>query len=205
MPMADLPPAEPDADGKTQVTIAADGTRSDAGAARRGVVLFHVSVDWYFCLHWLPLARAVQAAGYDVALMTSTTDPGLVTRIESAGIRLHAIPLSRQGMRPHQEWRSLIAILRVIRKERPLLLHAIAQKPVLYGGLAARLGQAPALVATLAGMGYVFTAETRRARWLRALVVFGYRRLLALRRFGSSCRIRRTRHSCAAAPACPRC
>jgi len=171
--------ATPGADGGTQGPIPAARPAPDSAVAHRGVVLFHVSVDWYFCLHWLPLARAVQAAGYDVALMTSTTSPDLVDRIESAGIRLHAIPLSRQGMHPLREGRSLLAIRRVLRMERPALLHAIAQKPVLYGGLAARLALTPALVATLAGMGYVFTAETRRARWLRALVVFGYRRLLA--------------------------
>ena len=177
--MGDSTTAARGVDGSKQGTIVAACRTPDAAADHRGVVLFHVSVDWYFCLHWLPLVRAVQAAGYDVALMTSTTDHDLVTRIESAGIRLHAIPLSRQGMRPLEEWRSLRSILGVIRKERPVLLHAIAQKPVLYGGLAARLGQAPVLVATLAGMGYVFTADTRLARWLRAVVVFGYRRLLA--------------------------
>lgn len=147
-------------------------------APGRGVVLFHVSVDWYFCLHWLPLAQAVQAAGYEVALMTSVTAPALAQRIEAAGLRLHAIPLSRQGIRPREEWRSLRAILRVLRAERPVLLHAIAQKPVLYGALATRLGRAPALVATLAGLGYVFTARTRRARLLRTGLVLGYRALL---------------------------
>jgi glycosyltransferase involved in cell wall biosynthesis len=153
------------------------GLKPDADP-RRGVVLFHVSVDWYFCLHWLPLAQAVQAAGYDVALMTSITDPELIRRIETAGLRLHAIPLSRQGMRPWEEWRSLRAILRVLRTERPMLLHAIAQKPVLYGALATRVGRAPALVATLAGMGYVFTAESPRARLLRSGLVLAYRALL---------------------------
>ncbi len=150
----------------------------DAAAVHRGPVIFYVSVDWYFCLHWLPLAQAVQAAGHDVVLMTSTTDPELVARIEAAGLRLHAIPLSRQGMRPREEWRSLQAVLRVLRTERPVLLHAIAQKPVLYGALATRLGRAPALVATLAGMGYVFTARTRRARWLKAGLTLAYRVLL---------------------------
>ena len=147
-------------------------------APQAGVVLFHVTVDWYFCLHWLPLAQAIRGAGYDVALMTSSTDPVLVRRIEAAGLRVHSIPLSRQGMRPGEEWRSLRAILRVLRTERPVLLHAIAQKPVLYGALAMRLGQAPALVATLGGLGYVFTARTSRARLLRTGLVLGYRALL---------------------------
>lgn len=155
------------------------GNSAQNTATRRRVVLFHVSVDWYFCLHWLPLARAVRAEGYDVALMTSSTDPELVQRIESAGLRLHLIPLSRQGMSPLQEWRSLRAILRVLRAERPVLVHAIAQKPILYCALAARLAQGPAMVATLAGMGYIFTSDRLRARWLRAVVVLAYRRLLA--------------------------
>jgi glycosyltransferase involved in cell wall biosynthesis len=58
------------------------------------------------------------------------------------------------------------------------LLHNIAQKPVLYGTLAARLAGVPAVVNGVAGMGYLFTSETRRARLLRGLIGIAYRALL---------------------------
>ena len=145
--------------------------------ARRKVV-FLVAVDWYFCLHWLPLAEAVRAAGYDVALMTEVTDTALDDRIRAAGLRLLPIELSRNRLNPVAELTALRQILRLLRSEQPDLLHAIAQKPVLYGALAARLVSLRATVGTLAGLGYLFTSRSPKARLLRPLVVLGYRLLL---------------------------
>jgi glycosyltransferase involved in cell wall biosynthesis len=141
-------------------------------------ILFFVAVDWYFCLHWLPLAKAVRDAGFDVCIMTEVTDPELGQRIRRAGLRLIPIRLSRKGLNPLAELRSLYGIWRVLRNERPNLLHAIAQKPVVYGALAARLAGIQAVVGTLAGMGFLFTSEGLKARALRPAVVFAYRRLL---------------------------
>jgi len=58
------------------------------------------------------------------------------------------------------------------------LLHNIAQKPVLYGSLAARLAGVPAVVNAVAGMGYLFTSNDLRARLVRSLVGGAYRTLL---------------------------
>jgi glycosyltransferase involved in cell wall biosynthesis len=141
-----------------------------------------VAVDWYFCLHWLPLAQAVRAAGYDVAVMTEITDAALAERIRAAGVRLLPIELSRRRLNPVAEIVSLRRIFRLLSTERPDLLHAIAQKPVIYGALAARLSGVGAIVGTLAGLGYVFTASGVRARSLRPLVELAYRMLLKGRR-----------------------
>ncbi len=158
------------------------GVASMTQAAGRQVlgrkVLFFVAVDWYFCLHWLPLAQWVRRAGYDTAVMTEVTDPAQAERIRAAGLRVLPIELSRKGLNPFAELATLWRILRLLRAERPSLLHAIAQKPVLYGALGARLAGIRAVVGTLAGLGYLFTSRGLRARLLRPLVLLGYRFLL---------------------------
>ena len=138
--------------------------------------MFFVAVDWYFCLHWLPLAKAVQAAGYTVSVMTEVTDQE--HRIRAEGLRVIPIRLSRKGLNPLTEVRSLLEILRIIRAERPDLLHCIAQKPVLYGALTARIAGVRALVGTLAGMGFLFTSTGYKARALRPFALLAYRLLL---------------------------
>jgi glycosyltransferase involved in cell wall biosynthesis len=148
-------------------------------APARPRICFLVAVDWYFCLHWLPLARAVHEAGYDVAVITEVTDAAQAHRIEAADLRLLPLELSRRGLNPVEEWRSLRGLLRLIRGEQPNLVHGIAQKPVLYGALAARLAAVPAFIGTLAGMGYLFTSTGLKARLLRPAVLTAYRRLLA--------------------------
>jgi glycosyltransferase involved in cell wall biosynthesis len=141
-------------------------------------VLFLVAVDWYFCLHWLPLAQAVRAAGYDVAVMTEITDDSLVGRIRGVGLKLLPIELSRRRLNPVAEIASFRRILQLLDAERPVLLHGIAQKPVLYAALAGKFAGVGATVGTLAGLGYVFTSRSVRARLLRPLVVLAYRMLL---------------------------
>lgn len=153
---------------------------ADAGAPKPHVILF-VAVDWYFCLHWLPLACALRDAGYAVTVLTEVTDEAMRARIHAAGLGLVPLRLSRRGINLLAELRTLRSVVRALRAQRPDVLHAIAQKPVLYGAIAARFARTHALVATFAGMGYLFTSRSLSARLLRPLVVFAYRQLLVRR------------------------
>ncbi|MCG6941964.1 MAG: glycosyltransferase family 4 protein [Thiohalocapsa sp.] len=162
------------------VTPSASGGGSAGPGERRSAqrVALCVAVDWYFCLHWLPLAEALREEGFDVAVITEVTDAGCAARIRTAGLRLLPMRLSRKGLNPLVELRSVATLWRLLRRERPDLFHAIAQKPVLYGTLAARLAGVRAIVGTLAGMGFVFTSAALKARVLRPLVTAAYRLLL---------------------------
>lgn len=146
-------------------------------APPRGRILFFLTVDWYFCHHYFDLACAIRDAGYEVTVMTSVTTHA--ERIRAAGLSLVPIAISRRGTHPWHELVTLLRLTRLLRRLRPDLLHNIAQKPVLYGTLAARLSGIPAVVDALAGMGYLFTADRRRAPLVRGLVAVAYRLLLA--------------------------
>lgn len=150
-----------------------------AGGNRR--VAFFVTVDWYFCHHYLALACAVRDAGFAVTVITAVDAHGEVIR--AAGLDLIPLEVSRKGMNPLREILSILRVTRVLKRLRPALLHNIAQKPVLYGTLAARLAGVPAVVNGVAGMGYLFTSGKPRAqllpRLLARLVGGAYRALLA--------------------------
>ncbi len=139
-------------------------------------LLYFVTEDWYFCLHWLPLAIAVRDAGFDVTVLTRVSEHG--ERIRGAGLGLIPIPLSRGGTNPFLELGLLRRLIAVLRREQPELIHNIAQKPVLYGTLAARLAGVPAVVNTLAGLGFMFSSQGAKARLLRIAAVHAYRHLL---------------------------
>jgi len=144
--------------------------------SHRKKVLLFVAVDWYFCMHWLPLAKAVQNAGFEVVVMTEITDQE--ERIRNAGLRVIPIRLSRKGVNPLAEIRSFYRILRVFRSEHPDLAHNIAQKPVVYGTLAAKIAGVESIVDTLPGLGFLFTSQGIKARLLRPLLRVVYRFLL---------------------------
>jgi len=140
-------------------------------------VAFFVTVDWYFCHHYLALAQAVRAAGFAVTVITGVEAHG--ERIRAAGLDLIPLEVSRKGMHPWHELRSIARVTRILKDLKPVLLHNIAQKPVLYGTLAARLAGVPTVVNGVAGMGYLFSSDGPRARLLRGLVGGAYRALLA--------------------------
>lgn len=164
------------ADGEV-AGVAADPA-SGAPHGRRLLVL--VTEDWYFCLHWMHIAVAARAAGHHVTVATRVSAHG--DRIREAGLDLVPIDLGRSGTNPLRDLVTMVRLTRLYRRLRPDVVQHIAVKPVLYGSVAARLAGVPAVVNTVAGLGYVFSSSELLARLLRPLVAFGYRLALAPRR-----------------------
>lgn len=139
--------------------------------------MFVVNNAEFFLSHRLPLGRAAKEAGMEVHV--ATPDSPAAERIVSEGLRFHPIPLSRSGMHPLRELRTLIALIVLFHALRPDIVHTVTLKPVLYGAVAARLAKVPALVSAISGMGYVFIRRGFRANTFRWFIRWIYR--LALR------------------------
>ena len=148
-----------------------------SGSISKPKLLYLVTEDWYFCLHWLPVARAARDAGFDVVVATRVRQHG--KQIEREGFRLIPIRLRRGSVNLFREMVSVIELIRIYQRERPDLVHHLTLKPVLYGSLAADVAGVPAVVNTLTGMGYVFTSDQWKARLLRPIVRFGFKMLLS--------------------------
>lgn len=140
-------------------------------AARR--LLFVVNNPAFFMSHRLPVAQAAQRAGYDVHV--ATMDGPAVADIVALGMTHHVIPMTRSGKRPLQELGTLLALLRLFRRLRPRVVHLVTIKPVLYGGIAARLARVPGMVAAISGLGFVFLSNTLKMRLVRSVVARLYR------------------------------
>jgi glycosyltransferase involved in cell wall biosynthesis len=126
-----------------------------------------------FYSYRIELARAARDAGFEVHI---ACPPGRSAQIlESEGFHYYPVPMTRSGMKPWKELWTVLILFRLYRKIQPDLVHHLRLKPVTYGGLAAYAARVPAVVGLLTGLGYVFTAETRKARILRKLVSFGCR------------------------------
>ena len=120
-------------------------------------LLFLVTEDWYFCSHRLPVARAARDAGFAVVVATRVREHGEAIRREGFSLW----PLAwRRGDGLFGAIRAIAEIARLYRAERPDIVHHVALKPVLLGGLAMRLafpfGARPALVAAVMGLGSRF-------------------------------------------------
>jgi glycosyltransferase involved in cell wall biosynthesis len=139
-------------------------------------LLFVVNDAGFFLSHRLPVAIAAREAGWEVHVAAPAD--AAAGRIVAAGFTHHAIPLTRSGMHPYRELRLLVSIARLFRRLRPSLVHLVSIKPVLYGGLAARMTGVPAAVSAVSGLGHMFLGNELRIRLLRAVAIRAYRAAL---------------------------
>ncbi len=100
--------------------------------------------------------------------------------VAALGCRVVTYPLDRRGLNPFAEARSLTALVRLYRTLRPTIAHHFTIKPNLYGTLAARLAGVPVVVATVTGLGYIWTDSGLMSRLLRATLGRVYRWVLRL-------------------------
>ena len=135
-------------------------------------LLFIINVDWFFISHRLPIAVEAVKQGYEVHIATAVTDS--VAVLEECGMTVHPINLhrSRTGLVVVVEFFELLFL---IRKIVPDILHLITIKPVLLGGIAARLARVQAVVSAVSGLGFVFVKRGRVARLHRYLISLLYR------------------------------
>lgn len=141
-----------------------------------GKLLFFCTEDWFVCSHWLPHVTAARAAGYDVHVLTRVRRHG--ERLQALGLTVIPLELSRRSRNPLAELRILKEIVRIYRRERPDLVQHIAMKPVVYGTLAALFGRPRGIVNYMAGLGWLFTAPSLQARFLRFPLAMALRLLL---------------------------
>ncbi|MDR7135851.1 glycosyltransferase involved in cell wall biosynthesis [Lysobacter niastensis] len=141
-------------------------TPPHAGSGRK-IVLF-ANTDWYLYNFRRSLALALRDAGHEVLLISPPGPYG--ERLRALGLRWEPVPMDRRSLNPLREAALLWFLWRLLRREQPDLVHAFTIKCAVYGSLAARLAQVPARINAVAGMGYVFTSQSRKARLLRPLV-----------------------------------
>ncbi len=142
-------------------------------------LLYVVNIPRFFVSHRLPLALAARAAGFDVRVAASDSDPASAQRIVAAGLPFYPLPLSQHGLNPLRELRTIIALARLYTRLQPDLLHHVSIKPVIYGGIAARLSRRRAVVQAMSGLGYLHVSQERRARLLDKLSRPAFRLALA--------------------------
>jgi glycosyltransferase involved in cell wall biosynthesis len=143
---------------------------------KRLKLLFVVSEDWYFVSHRLPLALAAKDAGFEVVIATRISKHR--QQLQALGFRV--LPLhhmKRSSANPWSELKSLWEIYRIVREERPSIVHAVAIKPIIYSSIACRFSGSR-LVGALGGLGSVFANPHGKTRVLKVLITGLFRLLL---------------------------
>jgi len=136
-------------------------------------LVFVVNDVGYLLAHRLLVVLAAQKAGFEVHVVAPEGDKKETLR--EYGFIYHPWPVTRSGKNPFVEIALIWKLTRIFRHLKPDILHSMTIKPVLYGGIAARLAGCPRVIATIPGLGIVFSGENFKAIFLRFLVARLYR------------------------------
>jgi glycosyltransferase involved in cell wall biosynthesis len=148
----------------------------DAGARPALRLIYVVTEDWYFLSHRLPMARAARAAGFEVHVAANVGEDA--AHIREEGFILHPIRFARGRPSLLRALRTILALRRLYRAVRPVIVHHVATQPTLLGILASFRFKF-AVVYALSGLSDAFIADSSKTRSLlrfRRLLRFGLNR-----------------------------
>ncbi len=120
----------------------------------------------FFLSHREPIAKAARDRGFLVVVATAAGPA--VYDVVAAGYQHREIRMTRSGRNPFAEVLSVVSLVRLFRSVRPDIVHLVTIKPVLYGGIAARMVGVPSIVSAISGLGTVFgSVNDMRSRMSR--------------------------------------
>ncbi|MEP0510957.1 MAG: glycosyltransferase, partial [Aurantimonas coralicida] len=127
----------------------ADTTKSPA----RPKVVFIITEDWFFVSHFLPMARAARDAGFETVVVTRVRNHA--GPIEAVGARIVPLEAERREVGIKAVASALWRMTRILKHEKPAIVHCIALRSILVGGAAARLAGISRRIYAVTGLGYL--------------------------------------------------
>jgi glycosyltransferase involved in cell wall biosynthesis len=131
-------------------------------------ILFLISEDWFFVSHFLPMARAARAAGFEVVVATRVNKHR--ARIEAEQCRVIPLDIERGSLAAVEILRGVARVFSIVRREQPDIVHCISLRMIILGGLPAKFGGAKSLVLAPTGLGHLWTGNGLTERFLRPMV-----------------------------------
>ncbi len=121
------------------------------------------------------LLRALAAQGHEVVAAAPGPGDTVIERLAELGVRYVSAPMARAGLDPLEDMRTLGALFRMLRAEKPDVILAYTAKPVIYGLIAARLARVPLRAAIISGRGSALAGgKGWKRRLLAGLTTFLY-------------------------------
>lgn len=140
-------------------------------------ILIAVTEDWFALSHFQPLISRLSKLAGEVVVVTRSS--GRHVEIEALGVRTIDFDYSRSSMHPLREAATVRRLTQILRHEKPDVLHLIAMKPIVLGGLAGAFAAVPHTIVHMTGLGFLATSPTIPARVARRVALAIMRRTVA--------------------------
>ena len=129
-------------------------------------VVLCVTEDWFVLSHFKPLIAVLKEVAHAVVVVTRSS--GRLSEIEALGARVVDFDFRRSSSNPMHQAASAWALARILEAEDGDVVHLVAMKPVILGGLALKLVPAGHVVVHMTGLGFLAFGSGRLLRLYRA-------------------------------------
>lgn len=118
------------------------------------------------------LAMAQQ---HEVIACVPDASPAVLTKLAAIGVVCLDVNLSRTGLNPWSDLRTLYQLYKVFKLVRPDQVFSYTGKPVIYGSIAAKLAGVPQIFSMITGVGSYFIHKDLKSRVVRWVMCSLYR------------------------------
>ena len=142
-------------------------------------ILVVTTQDRFFLSHIQERASYFKKQGCIVGVAAQKTSDELVKKIQDLGFSFFDTGIERQSINPFSEICALIRLFKIQLTYRPDISYHLGAKAIFYGTFVARLSNSKVgIVNAPIGLGYVFASESIKAKLLKPIVLWCYRRFL---------------------------
>nr|WP_247712163.1 glycosyltransferase family 4 protein [Qipengyuania qiaonensis] len=129
------------------------------------------------------MLRAMVDNGHTVIACAPDRDEDTESKLAAMGVQFRITPMQRTGTNILSDLGLVFDYIRQVLRERPDIVLAYTQKPIIYGGVATRIaglvGAKSRFFALMSGLGQVFSMDGGYSNRLQAVVARLYRAALA--------------------------
>ena len=124
------------------------------------------------------LIQRITSGGHEVVACAPDDNAAVTAALGAMGARFRIVQMARASLSPLSDLRTLCALVRLLYEEKPDIILAYTQKPIIYAGIASRIVRHGRFFPMVTGLGYAFSEDGRR-KWLRSIVSSLYRLAIA--------------------------
>lgn len=133
-----------------------------------GRILVLVTEDWFALSHFRPLIQTLTTLAREVVVATRSS--GRLDEIRALGVRVIPFDLERARLNPLRQAGVALRLGRLIRTERPDVVHVVAMQPMVIAALALEFVRPrPKVVMHLTGLGFLGISPSPAARIIRPI------------------------------------
>ena len=135
------------------------------------IILF-ANTSWNLYNFRFHLIQTLVSLGHEIHLLSPHDE--FTQFLIGSGFQWHPFPISRKGMNPIEEVKTITAISRIYKEIQPDVAFHFTPKCVLYGSIVARTLRIPIVVNTISGLGYLFSGARMRLLPIREIIHLFY-------------------------------